>query len=106
MKGPCRKQVVRCVIQRATGERYAATNECDVDGDVCPRIAAGYPSGEGYGMCQSVHAEIRAAELAAETSHVEGVAYIGGHTWICKNCQDALRAINVNTFVILGMEED
>ena len=27
-------------------------------------------------------------------------AYLTGHTWMCKPCQDALRAVNVHTFHI------
>ena len=32
---------------------------------------------------------------------VPGEAYMTGHTYLCKDCQDALRAVNVNTFHIV-----
>lgn len=94
----CLKQTTRCVIVRADGQRFEATNVCDVDGlDECPRVAAGCATGEGYELCGSVHAEARAARLAAGSSDVAGEAFLHGHTWVCHACQDALRAVNVLT---------
>lgn len=100
---PCLKQKTRCVIVRDTGQMYEATNLCRVDGlDECPRVAMGCASGEGYVLCGSTHAEVNVAELAAETRHIRGEAFLYGHTWICKDCQDALTAVNVHTFHIMG----
>src|SRR5262245_29519042 len=98
---PCLKQTTSCIIVRADGRRYEATNQCAVDGlDVCPRVTAGSPTGTGYELCGSTHAEANAAKLAAESADVPGEAYLTGHTWMCKDCQDALRAVNVHTFHI------
>lgn len=97
----CLKQTTRCLIVRDDGRRYEATNRCDVDGDECPRVAAGCATGEGYELCGSTHAEANAAALAAGSSDVPGEAFLTGHTWICKDCQDALTAVNVRTFRIL-----
>jgi deoxycytidylate deaminase len=97
----CLKQTTFCRIIRETGEVYEATNLCDVDGlTVCPRVTAGCKTGEGYELCGSTHAEANAAKLAAETKDVPGIAFLFGHTWMCKDCQDALRAVNVNEFHI------
>jgi hypothetical protein len=99
---PCLKQKTHCLIVRKTGQQYQATNQCAVDGqEVCPRVTAGCPTGTGYELCGSTHAEANAAKLAAETAHIPGEAYLSGHTWMCKDCQDALRAVNVHTFHIV-----
>lgn len=99
---PCLKQKTECVIIRADGRRYEATNLCAVDGlDVCPRIPAGCPTGTGYELCGSTHAEANAAALAAESKDVPGEAFLKGHTWLCGPCQHALRAVNVSTFHIV-----
>lgn len=99
---PCIKQRTECVIIRADGRRYQATNQCDVDGlEVCPRVTAGCETGAGYELCGSTHAEANAAKLATESIDVRGEAYLAGHTWICKSCQDALRAVNVHTFHVV-----
>lgn len=98
---PCLKQLTHCVIIRADGRRYEATNECAVDDlTICPRVTAGCPTGTGYELCGSTHAEANAAKLAAESADIPGAAYLTGHTWMCKPCQDALRAVNVHTFHI------
>lgn len=98
---PCLKQRTHCVIIRTDGRRYEATNECAVDDlTICPRVTAGSPTGTGYELCGSTHAEANAAKLAAESADVPGAAYLTGHTWMCKPCQDALRAVNVHTFHI------
>lgn len=97
---PCLKQETRCVIVRQDGRRYEATNACDVAGlTECPRVAAGCPTGTGYELCGSTHAEANAARLAAESRDVPGTAYLTGHTWFCKDCQDLLRLMNVHTLV-------
>lgn len=96
---PCLKQLTHCVIIRKDGRRYEATNCCNVDGlEICPRVTAGSPTGTGYELCGSTHAEANAAKLAADSADVPGEAYMTGHTYLCKDCQDALRAVNVHTF--------
>lgn len=101
MMQPCLKQKVVCVITRSDGRVYTAANTCDVGGDICPRIAAGCETGTGYELCGSKHAEANAAELAEESKDVPGEAMLYGHTWMCKDCQDALRAVGVATFRIM-----
>lgn len=102
---PCLKQLTHCRIVRADGRTYEATNECAVDGlSTCPRVIAGSVTGEGYELCGSTHAEANAAALAAESADIPGEAFLTGHTWLCKPCQDALRAVNVHTFHIVATE--
>ena len=98
---PCLKQKTHCLIVRQDGRRYEATNLCAVDGDVCPRVTAGCETGTGYELCGSTHAEAYVAALAADSADVPGEAFLSGHTWLCKPCQDALRAVNVHTFHIV-----
>lgn len=100
MRKPCLKQQTRCVIEREDGRVYEATNSCDVSGDVCPRVSAGSKTGEDYHLCQSRHAEANCAALAEESRDVPGKATLYGHTYFCKDCQDALRAANVNIFEV------
>lgn len=103
---PCLKQPTHCRILRDDGRSYEATNLCAVDGlAVCPRVTAGCVTGTGYELCGSTHAEANAAKLAAESADVPGTAYLSGHTWMCKDCQDALIAVNVRTFHILPPNE-
>lgn len=98
----CIKQTTKCVIVRSDGRRYEATNQCAVDGlDVCPRVTANCATGTGYELCGSTHAESNAAKLAVESADTPGEAFLSGHTWLCKDCQDALSAVNVRTFHIV-----
>jgi deoxycytidylate deaminase len=98
----CLKQTTRCVIVRRDGRRYEATNMCDVDDlEVCPRVTAGSPTGTGYELCGSTHAEANAALLAADSADLPGRAWLYGHTWLCGPCQWALAAVNVRTFTIV-----
>lgn len=100
---PCLKQITRCVIVREDGRRYEATNACAVAGlPECPRIPAGCPTGTGYELCGSTHAEANAAALAAESADVPGEAFLYGHTWLCGPCQHALTAVNVRTFHVVA----
>lgn len=99
---PCLKQVTRCVVVRADGRRYEATNACAVGCAVeCPRVTAGCPTGTGYELCGSTHAEANVAALAAESAYVPGEAWLYGHTWLCGPCQHALTAVGVRTFHIV-----
>ena len=103
---PCLKQQTRCIIIRDDGRRFEATNLCDVAGlSVCPRVLAKCSTGEGYELCGSTHAEANAAKLAAQSADISGQAFLLGHTWMCKECQDALRVVNVHTFHI-GIDPD
>lgn len=100
---PCLKQLTTCIIVRQSGKRYEATNLCDVDGvEICPRVTAGCETGTGYELCGSTHAEANVAAMAEESKDEVGEAYLYGHTWICKPCQDALTAVNVRTFHIVA----
>jgi len=104
---PCLKQTVTCRITRIIDANqeiyvhYEATNTCEHSLKECPKIIMGCKSGEDYHLCNSVHAEVNAVALAKHDTEYPGEAYIQGHTWICKDCQDALRAINVHTFTFV-----
>jgi deoxycytidylate deaminase len=99
----CLKQSVTCRIVRDDGRTYEATNSCQlVDGVTeCPRVTAGCKSGEGYDLCNSLHAEVAVAALAQESSDIPGSAYLSGHTYACDNCKSALASVNVNTIHIV-----
>ena len=101
---PCLKQQTYCLIVRENGKTYSAFNSCDVDGDICPRVKANCPSGTGYELCKSTHAEANAAAISAIDKEYPGEAYLWGHTYACKDCQEALTAVNVNTIHLMGMK--
>lgn len=97
---PCLKQLTRCKIIMRDGRVVEATNECDVDGlDVCPRVTAGCETGTGYELCGSTHAEANAAALVTEDMQPI-MAFLHGHTWFCKPCQDALTGVGCMAFSI------
>lgn len=100
---PCLKQLTRCIIVLENGRSFDATNECDVDGlSECPRVTAGCPTGEGYELCGSTHAEANAAALVPEGNTIPGTAYLYGHTWLCGPCQWALTAKGIRRFMVTG----
>lgn len=107
MTQACRKQTVLCVIVREDGEAYVGVNTCSIDGDTCPREEQGCASGEGYHLCgPQVHAEIAAIRQAEGSEDLEGVAFITGHDYACKECTLALRDENVHTLHFCDTAED
>lgn len=105
--GACRKQVVTCVItDERTGVSYEQTNLCRVGGDVCPRVEAGYGTGEGYELCGTTHAEIMALRYAHyKGATLEGAtARIYGHTYVCQDCREALREAGIKRILVRGKE--
>ena len=101
---PCLKQKTRCVIVTLKGV-YEATNSCHVgDAEVCPRVTAGCPTGEGYELCgPPKHAEAEAAALVPE-GNIGGIAHLFGHNWLCGPCQWALQKAGISNFHITGEE--
>lgn len=88
----CAKKQVICCIGNQDGHTYFGSNSCDNPQLVCPRLP-----GEGYDKCVSIcrqesHAEVDALKLALEhCADLRGAsAVIVGHTYSCKNCQEAL----------------
>jgi deoxycytidylate deaminase len=65
-------------------------------------VTEGCPTGEGYELCGSTHAEVNAAKLAVESANVPGEAFLYGHTWLCGPCQHALTDVGVTTFHVTG----
>lgn len=112
--GPCAKQVVNCAIiapslfDNSMVVLAEGTNACKNPQDVCPRAP-----GEDYTKCKTVcdqqgHAELQALAEFNQVSdayigrilkrYVErgGVrAVITGHTYACRECQEALYAAGV-----------
>lgn len=50
-----------------------------IDLGICPREKAGFPPGEGYDQCRSVHAEANAIISAERDRMLRGKMYIAGH---------------------------
>jgi len=99
VKGPCAKATVTCTLVAADGTRFVGTNYCEASQPTCPRLP-----GEDYAKCASVcrqagHAEIVALRLAG--SKARGArAYIEGHTYACRDCQETLFAAGVSSFSV------
>lgn len=97
--GPCAKKQVKCTLVTPAGLRFVGENLCDNPQLVCPRL-----EGEGYEKCVTVcnqegHAEIVALRVAGE--HAAGShAYVEGHTYACRNCQEHLFAVGVVVLTI------
>lgn len=72
-----------------------ATNEHK---EPCKR--EGYPTGEGYELCEGCnypnHAEFKAAQ-----GHLEGIMYLIGHYYACEPCKAELKIRGIE-LVILG----
>lgn len=100
---PCLKQQTRCVIRLSDGRHVEGVNSCNVGGATeCPRVVAGCGTGTGYDVCgPPVHAEAAAA-AKVPVGNRGGVAQLYGHTWICKDCQDALIAKGVRVFEVVA----
>lgn len=108
--GPCAKRQVSCDIYLDDDifPIIRAQNDCENPQAVCPR-----EEGEGYEKCkticrQSGHAEQQAAAqlntMRASTSlkTFDGMlrkrrvsAVVQGHTYVCRECQEALHAAGV-----------
>lgn len=121
---PCLKRAVRCRIVWDTPlgrSGVTATNSCSIgEATVCPRVTAGFHSGESDELCgPPKHAEQQAVKLLLkrlslvdpfqdapqslpEVGVMDATAYIYGHDWLCRACQHALTAVGVTHFVITG----
>ena len=89
MNGPCARVTVRCTLVTAMGLNVVGTNACGNPQKVCPR-----EPGDDYEKCVTIcdqrgHAEVQA--LAHAGRHAAGAhAYLEGHTYACRVCQEAL----------------
>lgn len=97
--GPCAKLAVRCTLVFPDGRRVVGDNGCENPQAVCPRAP-----GEGYEKCASIcrqgaHAEVSAL-MAAGGLAPGAHAYVEGHTYACRNCQEALFGAGVVALTI------
>lgn len=97
--GPCAKATVRCTLVCPDGSRIIGENECYNPQPACPR-----QPGDGYEKCKTIcrqkgHAEVVALAKAGERA-AGAHAYIEGHTYACKDCQEALFAAGVVALTI------
>lgn len=108
---PCLKQKTRCVVTFIEDNRvksFTAYNSCHVnDEGLCPRVTAGAKSGEGYDLCGPPnHAEQEVAKLILQYypdgAPSRAIANLYGHTYLCADCQHALTAAGIKTFVVTG----
>ena len=96
----CAKQTVKCVLILPAGGVFFGSNSCANPQVECPRLP-----GEGYSKCLSVcqqrgHAETQALVAArdAGVSPEGATAYVSGHTYMCRHCQETLVAAGVRNF--------
>jgi hypothetical protein len=101
--GPCAKQTVTATFVSAKGTKYfKTTNYCLNPQTTCPR--GDMPTGVGYELCKSVckqegHAELNALRYAGAGAS-GGTIYVEGHTYACKDCQDA--ANSAGATIVIG----
>lgn len=99
MNGPCAKARVFCTLVLADGARIVGENACDNPQAVCPR-----DPGEGYEKCLTIcrqrgHAEAQAVEMAGPAA-AGARAYLVGHTYACRECQERLFGAGVLSFTV------
>lgn len=75
-------------------------------GDVCPRRAQGYESGEGLDLCPATHAEANAVVQAARSgvSTAGATLYLAGPFAPCKGCAGILVNAGIAEVVTESME--
>ncbi|MFM2287559.1 MAG: hypothetical protein RL684_702 [Pseudomonadota bacterium] len=99
MSGPCAKVTVTCTLIDYMGRKIVGTNACDNPQEKCPRLP-----GEDYTKCETVcqqrgHAEIQALRVAGDRA-CGARAHLDGHTYYCRECQEALFAAGVESLAL------
>ena len=99
----CIKQTTIAIIHK-DGEYWLGTNSCKNPQKECPRYDA--LSGFAYEKCKNVckqtgHAEVNAL-LAAGKNAKGGDLYLIGHTYICKNCKEAMDKAGIKNSYLVG----
>jgi hypothetical protein len=99
MIGPCVKTTVRCTLVTSSGDRIVGENWCHNPQSVCPRAP-----GEGYEKCVTVcgqegHAETVALRVAGDKAR-GAHAYVEGHSYACRACQESLFGAGVAALTI------
>ena len=87
-----KKQIAAGCYVKGKGFVYA-TNHCDHEGDVCPRMDM--PSGEGYELCMATHAESNLATMVRGEELKSEIAWVFGHYYACEPCAAALKAVGI-----------
>lgn len=99
MTGPCAKTRVTCTVTFPDGSSLIGENLCRSPQKACPRAA-----GEGYEKCKTVCDQIGHAERVAvdmrDGDLTGGHAVLRGHTYACRECQEALFGAGLATFAI------
>jgi len=93
-RGDCAKLVVGCTLVAADGERIFGANWCANPQEVCPR-----EPGEDYTKCTTICQQLGHAEevaLKEAGNKAKGArAILEGHTYACRDCQEALFSAGV-----------
>jgi hypothetical protein len=99
----CAKARVICTLVTPEGERIVGENACDNPQTTCPR-----EPGEGYDKCQTIcrqqgHAEAVVVRLAGERAR-GARAYLEGHSYACRDCQEKLFGAGVRSLSIVAVD--
>lgn len=98
----CAKTIVTCTLFLRNGETVIGRNDCNNPQAECPRAP-----GEDYTKCRTIcdqrgHAEVQALARVSPPQKAEGAdAIISGHTYACRECQEALFGAGVRWLRIL-----
>lgn len=98
--GPCAKATVFCIIISEKGVSYLGQNWCANPQLVCPR-----EPGEDYTKCKTIcqqagHAELDALKIAGANAN-QSTAEVHGHSYVCRECQEALYGAGVKSISVL-----
>ena len=90
--GCAKKQIAAGTF--VNGAWVRASNTCNYDGLVCPRLEL--PTSQGYDLCRAEHAESRLADELLEFGLVsDGIAWVLGHYYVCEPCAAKLKSVGV-----------
>lgn len=91
----CKKKDIRAGTY-VNGKFIVAKNFCAYVAPADPCLREGMPSGMGYELCGSNHAEANLAEmLEVGPFKSDGIAWVLGHYYACEPCAKALKEVGV-----------
>jgi deoxycytidylate deaminase len=101
----CLKRITICEIYDLFGNLLAReSNRCNPPGGVCGRmgVVQNKKNYDKESTCNWTHAEINAINALPEGSKPYS-AIVLGHSFLCDNCEQALKKVGVQHFLTLDL---